>query len=253
MGDDRESVELMSRRHLLKRALGGVALATAFPHSGYALSEDLSQVSAPRVRESFDFGWKFLKGDTVGAQEQEFADSGWRNVDLPHDWSIEGPYSEKEPAGAPGGYLPAGIGWYRKRFFVPEAYRDRTILVEFDGVYQNSEVWINGEYLGKRPYGFVPFAYDSTKHLRFGSENLIAVRVDNSLQPNCRWYSGSGIYRHTWLLVTNQVHVAHSGTFVTFPLVSREAATCRIETTIRNDGKSDVLCTLATSILGSDG
>jgi beta-galactosidase len=174
-------------------------------------------------------------------------------VDLPHDWSIEGPYSEKEPAGAAGGYLPTGIGWYRKRFLVPEAYRERTILVEFDGIYQNSEVWINGEYLGKRPYGYIPFAYDLTSNLHFGSENLIAVRVDNSHQTNCRWYSGSGIYRHTWLLVTDQVHIAHWGTFVTFPLVSSEAATCRIETTIRNDRKSEVLCTLATTLLDKDG
>jgi len=253
MRKGRESMGLISRRHLLKQAVGGVALATAFPHPGYALSEALSGSSVPRIRENIDFGWKFLRGDSVAAHQPEFADSGWRNVDLPHDWSIEGPYSEKEPAGAAGGYLPTGIGWYRKRFLVPEAYRDRTILVEFDGIYQNSEVWINGEYLGRRPYGYIPFTYELTPNLHFGSENLIAVRVDNSHQTNCRWYSGSGIYRHTWLLVTNQVHIAHWGTFVTFPLVSSDAATCRIETTIRNDRKNDVLCTLATSILDRDG
>ncbi len=253
MSKGREPVGLISRRHLLKQALGGVALATAFPHSGHALAEALSGSSVPRIRESIDFGWKFLRGDAVAAQQPEFADSGWRNVDLPHDWSIEGPYSEKEPAGAAGGYLPTGIGWYRKRFLVPEAYRDRTILVEFDGIYQNSEVWINGEYLGKRPYGYIPFSYELTPNLHFGSENLIVVRVDNSHQTNCRWYSGSGIYRHAWLLVTNQVHIAHWGTFVTFPFVSSDAATCRIETTIRNDRKNDALCTLTTSIFDRDG
>src|SRR5208337_2629210 len=253
MHKGREPIGLISRRRLLKQAVGGVALATAFPHRGYALSEAPRGSPAPRIRESIDLGWKFLRGDAVAAQQPEFEDSAWRNVDLPHDWSIEGPYGEKEPASAAGGYLPTGIGWYRKRFLVPEAYRDRTILVEFDGIYQNSEVWINGEYLGKRPCGYIPFMYELTPNLHFGSENLIAVRVDNSHQTNCRWYSGSGIYRHTWLLVTNQVHIAHWGTFVTFPLVSSDAATCRIETTIGNDRKNDVLCTLATSILDTDG
>ena len=119
-------------------------------------------------------------------------------------------------------YLPTGIGWYRKHFSIPDSYRDRKVAIEFDGVYQHSEVWINGQYLGKRPYGYIGFYYDLTPHLKYGGENVIAVKVDNSHQPNCRWYSGSGIYRHTWLLVTNQVHVAHWGTFVTTPQVEME-------------------------------
>jgi len=114
--------------------------------------------------------------------------------------------------------------------------RGRTVTIEFGGIYENSEVWINGQYLGKRPYGYIPFSYDLTPHLVFGRDNVIAVKVDNSHQTNCRWYSGSGIYRRTWLLVTNPVHVAYWGTFVTTPHVSQEAATMQIETRVRNDG-----------------
>jgi beta-galactosidase len=127
------------------------------------------------------------------------------------------------------------------------------VVIEFGGIYENSEVWINGQYLGKRPYGYIPFSYDLTPHLNFGRDNAIAVKVDNSHQTNCRWYSGSGIYRHTWLLVTNQVHVAYWGTFVTSPHVSKDAATVQIKTRVRNDGKGAARCTLATSILDQEG
>ena len=154
----------------------------------------------PRSRDSFDFGWKFLQGDAPGAQKPDFADATWRDVDLPHDWSIEGRSAENEPSGGNGAYLPTGIGWYRKRFRLPAADRGRVVPLEFDGVYQNSEVWINGQYLGKRPYGYIRFAYELTPHLNFDAENVVAVKVDNSRQTDCRWYSGSGIYRHTWLL-----------------------------------------------------
>ncbi len=121
---------------------------------------------------------------------------------------------------------------------MPDAYKDKKVAVEFDGIYQLSEVWINGQYLGKRPYGYVPFFYDLTPHVKFGRENLIAVKVDNSHQTNCRWYSGSGIYRHTWLLSTNKVHVAHWGTFVSAEQVSKEAATLRVRTRVSNESES---------------
>jgi len=207
-----ESAQTLTRRRLLGQAAGAAALAAT------AQAQPAGGNSAPRIRDSFDFGWKFFKGDAPGAQQPDFPDTPWRSVDLPHDWSIEGPFSEKEPAQAS---LPAGIGWYRKRFRLPESYRDRTVLIEFGGIYENSEVWINGQYLGKRPYGYIPFSYDLTPHLDFGRDNVVAVKVDNSHQTNCRWYSGSGIYRHTWLLATNQVHVAYWGTFATTPHVSK--------------------------------
>jgi beta-galactosidase len=247
---------LLSRRHLLGRAAGAAAWLSAFRSIGSAGAQSgpSSSGSGSRIRDSFDFGWKFFKGDAPGAQQPEFSDSGWRSLDLPHDWSIEGPYGEREPAGGQGGYLPTGIGWYRKRFGLPGSYRRRKVLIEFDGVYENSEVWINGRYLGKRPFGYIGFACDLTPHLNFGGrENVIAVKVDNSRQPNSRWYSGSGIYRHTWLLVTNKVHVAYLGTYVTTPQVSRDSSIVQIKTRVRNEDTSAARCTLATAILDKAG
>jgi beta-galactosidase len=174
-------------------------------------------------------------------------------VDLPHDWSIEGPVDQNAPSSGSGAYLPTGIGWYRKKFRVPVEDRDRVAVLEFDGAYQNSEVWINGQYLGLRPYGFVPFAYKLAPHLNFGGENVIAVKVDNSRQTNCRWYSGSGITRHTWLTTTNPVRVAYWGTFVTAPHVSRTSATVEVKTRVANDRKTDAQCTLTTELLDKDG
>ena len=248
MKKDSASQCSLSRRQLLKGAVGAAALVSAFPPLSSGFDENHPDTSAPRIRETFDFGWKFSRGDSPGAQMPEFSESGWKSVDLPHDWSIEGPFDEKEPAGSCGAYLPTGIGWYRKRFLLPEVHKDKMLTIEFDGIYQNSEVWINGQYLGKRPYGYVPFFYDLTPHISFGRDNAIAVKVDNSRQTNCRWYSGSGIYRHTWLLSTNRVHVAHWGTFVASHHISKDAATLQIGTRVRNDGGNAALCTLLTSV-----
>jgi len=243
---------LLTRRELLGHAARGAVLASASPFLDQAHALVASSGLAKRIKDSFDFGWKFLKGDATGAEESDFPDAGWRDVDLPHDWSIEGPYSEKEPSSGPGGYLPTGVGWYRKRFRLSEMYRDKIIVLEFDGVYQNSEVWINGKYLGLRPYGYIPFAYELTPHLNLSGENVLAVRVDNSLQTNCRWYSGSGIYRHTWLFSTSLLRVAHWGTFVTYPRVTKESATIEIKTKIANSLKVGAKCSLTTTILDKD-
>jgi beta-galactosidase len=244
---------LLSRRDLLSRVAGGAVLVSASPYLAQAQALLSPDSSATRTRESFDFGWKFLKADSPGAQRPQFADSSWRDLDLPHDWSIEGPFDEKAPSSGPGAYLPTGIGWYRKRFRVAESARNKVTLIEFDGVYQNSEVWINGQYLGLRPYGYVPFSYDLTPHLNFGGENVLAVRVDNSRQTNCRWYSGSGIDRHTWLLTTNQLRVAYWGTFVTTPRVSDHSATVQVKTRIANGQQNTSPCTLTTTVLDKDG
>jgi beta-galactosidase len=244
---------LFTRRDLLAHAARGAVLVSASPYLARAQAALSPDSSTPRTRDSFDFGWKFLKGDAPGAQRPQFADAGWRDVDLPHDWSIEGPFDEKAPSSGPGAYLPTGIAWYRKSFRVPAADRNRVTVLEFDGVYQNSEVWINGQYLGLRPYGFIPFFYDLTPHLNFGGENVIAVRVDNSRQTNCRWYSGSGIDRHTWLLTTNQLRVAYWGTFVTTPRVSAQSATIQVKTRISNAQKDSAQCALTTTVLDKDG
>jgi beta-galactosidase len=243
----------LSRRQLLKGAVSAAALVSALPPRISGYDRDLPEASAPRIRETFDFGWKFFKGDSPGAQAPEFSESGWKSVDLPHDWSIEGPFNEHAPSSYCGAYLPTGIGWYRKHFRLPEALRDKLFTIEFDGVYQLSEVWINGHYLGQRPYGYVPFFYDLTPHLLFDRENVIAIKVDNSHQTNCRWYSGSGIYRHTWLLSTNKIHIAHWGTFVSTPQISKDAAAVQIKTRVRNDGGAPASCVLITSVLEDDG
>ena len=188
-----------------------------------------------------------------GAEAPAFDDAPWRSLDLPHDWSIEGPFSRNEAAGNQGAYLPTGIGWYRKTFSLPETCKDKQVSIEFDGVYQDSEVWINGHSLGKRPFGYVSFAYDLTEHLKFDGPNVLAVRVDNSVQTNSRWYSGSGIYRHVWLLATGKVHVDRWGTFATTPQVSKESATVRIETRVKNEGKNNVKFTLATDLFDKEG
>jgi beta-galactosidase len=252
MNNDSSAPDAVSRRELLKQA-GAVALVSAVHSAGSSFAFVPNESDAPRIRESFDFGWKFRKGDFPDAQQVEFPDSSWKTVALPHDWSIEGPFGEKEPANGAGGYLPTGIGWYRKRFLLPGSYEGKQLTIEFDGVYQNSEVWINGRYLGKHPYGYAPFFYDLTAHIVFGRENLMAVKVDNSRQTNCRWYSGSGIYRHTWLLSTGRVHVAPWGTFVTATQVSKDAATLQIKTKVRNDGSNLARAKLNTILLDLDG
>jgi len=187
------------------------------------------------VRSIGNFGknWKFQLGDVESAAESGFDDSGWRELKLPHDWSIEGEFSRDHPATAGGGALPGGIGWYRKTFTIPAADSAKLVFIDFDGIYQNSEVWINGHYLGKRPYGYSSFRYELTPYLNFGEQNnVIAIRVDNSLQPNSRWYAGSGIYRNVWLVTTGKIFVDHWGTFVTTPEVSRKAARINIKTAI---------------------
>ena len=198
------------------------------PQSGLKMplpARRLRAATPPRQRRtSFDDGWSFAKGDIPDAQSPQFTGGNWTPVILPHDWSIAGPFSETEPCGSEGAYLPTGIGWYRKSFQLPRSDAGRRILLQFDGVYQCSDVWINGQHLGTRPYGFTTFYYDLTPHLHFGSEpNLVAVRVDNSHQPNLRWYSGSGINRHTWLIDTGPVYIEQWGTGVTTPQITAQS------------------------------
>ena len=202
----------------------------------------------------FDEDWVFFKGDAAEAQDVTCDDADWRHLNLPHDWSTEGQFSEDHPGGPGGAYLPAGIGWYRKRFRLPEHERGKKVLVEFDGVYKNSDVWINGQHLGFRPYGYASFHYDPTPYLNGGdAENILAVRVDNSTQPDARWYTGSGITRHVWLLVTDELHIAHWGTYVTTPVVSQKLAWVVIRTRVVNESAADRKIALRTTILDADG
>jgi beta-galactosidase len=214
--------------------------------AGSATAQEEAQTQ--RQRLLMDYGWSFTRGDPAGAEEVTFDDSGWRSLDLPHDWSIEGPYDESAATGGRGGYLPTGISWYRRAFTLPDGALGRRVTIEFDGVYENSDVWINGHHLGRRPYGYISFYYDLTPHLVEG-ENVVAVRVDNSHQPNTRWYSGSGIYRHVWLTVTDPLHIGHWGTYVTTPEVDAASALVSVRTNVANYGTSERRGTLRTVIL----
>ena len=168
-----------------------------------------------REHQSFDRGWLFVLADSAGMQNSEYSDSHWRRLNLPHDWAIEGDFSPSNPSGASGGALPGGIGWYRKHFSLsPDEKYDR-FTITFDGVYMNSTVYINGHKLGTRPYGYSTFEYDLTPYIYKKGDNVIAVKVDNSDQPNSRWYSGCGIYRHVWFTKTmKEAYIPQWGQYV---------------------------------------
>ena len=208
-----------------------------------------------RTIMSFDQDWRFKSVDSIGAEKSNFDDSSWRLLNIPHDWSIEGAYDAKNPTGEGGGYLPAGIGWYRKTFVLPDEYAKRQVSIEFDGVMANSDVWINGHHLGNRPNGYVSFSYELTGHLNFGKNkiNVIAVRADNSKQPASRWYTGAGIYRHVRLVATQPVHISHWGVYITTPEVTDLKATVRVNTSVTNQSSKESSFVLKTTLKSPGG
>ncbi|WP_324720314.1 beta-galactosidase GalB [Salinimicrobium sp. HB62] len=194
---------------------------------------------------SFNENWQFYLGDSL---EMTSAENEWRTLNLPHDWSIEGEFSPEHPAGVGGGALPGGLGWYTKDFVVPAEDSTQVTTILFDGVYQDSEVWINGNFLGRRPNGYIGFEYDLSQYLNYGGENELLVKVNNADQPNSRWYSGSGIYRNVWMTKSDKLHVPTWGTFVTTPQVSKDSAVVQIETAIVNNYKAAKNAILETSV-----
>lgn len=209
--------------------------------------------SESRERLSFNDGWLFSLADDSLAARPEFVDSGWIKLNLPHDWAIEGDFSQDNPSGTGGGALPGGVGWYRKTFVAENKDKGKHFRIEFDGVYMNSEVFINGTCLGKRPYGYISFSYDLTPYLKWGEKNVIAVRVDNAEQPNSRWYSGCGIYRNVWLLKTGDVRVAEWGTYVTTENVDGQGASLNLVTTLENIGKENADVTIRSVLKDAEG
>lgn len=185
-----------------------------------------SSAVSPREVLDFNDGWKFHLGDVAEASDPSYDDSDWRQLELPHDWAVEGDFSPENPSGTGGGALPGGIGWYRKTFFAPAEEAERVWRLDFDGVYMNAEVFVNGVSLGVRPYGYISFGYDISPLLKWDAENVVAVRVDNSEQPNSRWYSGCGIYRNVWLTRTGKVRVAPYGIFAEPKLTYLQSASC---------------------------
>ncbi len=205
----------------------------------------------PRSTIDFDFDWRFAKGEFASAMSPDFDASQWRMLHLPHDWSIEGPFGPDYASGT--GFAPGGIGWYRKTFRVDPSAKNKLVVVEFDGVYDHAQVWINGHYLGGRPYGYSSFEFDLTPYLKWNSDNLLAVRVDHSRFSDSRWYTGSGIYRHVRLRLTEKLRVATWGTFVTTPTVKPASAVVRVQTELQNDSGSDTPFQLELQILDADG
>ncbi len=208
---------------------------------------------------SFDQGWLFIKENPADAEKPGFDDSGWRNIDVPHDWSIEdlpgqdgdsiiGPFSKAAINKMATGYTVGGIAWYRKNFTINNDDQDKIIYLQFDGVYMNADVWINGQHIGNHPYGYTSFYHDITPYLNpAGQENIVAVQVKNE-GKNSRWYSGSGIYRHTWLTVVNPVHIGMWGVYVTTPDVTEESAEVGIVTTVMNELNEDADVSLKVQI-----
>ena len=206
-----------------------------------------------RTVSDFNFDWSFSLGDNQEWAQPSFNDSTWRKLHLPHDWSIEGQFSDKHPAGIWGGALPGGIGWYRKHFVVKsEEVKSEKFFLEFDSVYMNSTVYVNGKEVGNRPYGYSSLSYDITSYLNpQGEDNVIAVRVDNSQQPNSRWYSGSGIYRNVRLVTTGLTHVAWQGTYVTIPSVTDEEALVNVQVDV--EAPEGTLYQIRNTVRDADG
>jgi beta-galactosidase len=205
-----------------------------------------------RQIENFGKGWKFALDSVHDYAAANVNDASWRTLNLPHDWSIELPFDKTSPTGTGGGALRGGVGWYRKTFTLTASSKNKNVFIDFDGVYMNSEVWINGHSLGVHPYGYTSFRYELTPYLYFDKANIITVKVDNSKQPNSRWYSGSGIYRNVWLVTTGDVYVDHWGIQVTTSQVSDQSATINVNTNIRRKGDLDRIL-LSTIIYDESG
>ena len=226
------------------KILSIIALISAF---AFTVKKENPDFSTRKV--TFNSGWNFHLNDSVKDKDTINSSTIWRTLNLPHDWSIEGQFDEKSPAGYGGGSLNGGLGWYKKTFKVALENKEKITSIIFDGVYRNSQVWINGHYLGKRPNGYIGFQYDLSPYLNYGDKiNEIIVKVDNSKQPNSRWYSGSGIFRNVWLETTNKLHVDQWGTYITTSKVTAQTASVHIETTLKNRYNSSKSAVVTTTI-----
>ena len=240
----------MKKLSLLSFALSVLA-ATVLLLGSQSL--EAQSTPSPRTVLSADADWKFILGDPAGAESPSFNVESWRSVSVPHDWSIEAAPAEKNPTGGGGGYFPAGVGWYRKAFMAPANWKEKHVSLEFDGVSGDTTVYLNGNKLGEHPYAYTSFRFDITSRLNLSSRNVLALRVDNSSQPNSRWYSGSGIYRHVRVVITEPVHIAPWGIFVSTPEVSAASAKVHIKTQLENSGTDAGKVTLTTTLIDPSG
>jgi len=223
---------------------GAIAIALLF------LVACASTKKESRIVADFNSDWNFKLGDYPTAIQANFDANDWRTLDLPHDWSIEGAFNKDNPTKQAQAFLPAGKGWYRKTFTLPEDWKNKNVSIEFDGVFKNSEVFINGHSLGMRPNGYISFTYELSQYLNFGTQkNIIAVKVDNDAQPNSRWYTGSGIYRNVRLVASEKLHVAQWGTYVTTRGITKEKAIVDIDVDVKNGLGTNKLFKLVSTIL----
>jgi beta-galactosidase len=192
-------------------------------------------------------GWKFQKGDTEKAALPDFDDSKWRQLNLPHDWSVEGPLSPDLASAT--GYLPGGIAWYRKMLDIPADMKDKKVYIYFEGVYRNGEVFINGTAIGMRPNGYISYMYELTPYIKFGNKNSLAVRVDHGKYADSRWYTGSGIYRDVYLVYAHPVHIDLWGVYCTTPILTDKQATIQVQTSVRNTTGKETAITVVQEIL----
>ena len=233
--------------------LSDVCLGLSSPARSKNNIRRVSAQASPRTIVDFNADWKFRQSDEARAGQAEFDDSGWRTVNVPHDWSIAGPVDQKNLSGQGGGFFPTGVAWYRKSFSLPVKDARRRVYIVFEGVMANSDVWINGHHLGHRPNGSVSFFYDLTGHVQFGSSNVVAVRCDTSQQPASRWYEGGGIYRPVRLVFMQDVHIEPWSTFVTTPSVNADHATVHVQSTVVNDTSALEKVALEVSVIAPDG
>jgi beta-galactosidase len=239
---------------LRRLAIIALILATigTRPATAQSSADLITPASVSRTILDFDRDWKFSKGDFPAAMMPSFNDSSWRTLNLPHDWSIEGPLGAEYASGT--GFAPGGVGWYRKSFRLEASATNKLVAVEFEGIYNHAEVWINGHLIGGRPYGYTSFECDLTPLLKFGeAANILAVRVDHSKFSDSRWYTGSGIYRDVHLRFTDKVHIAPSGVYITTRNVKQNSAVIYVETEIRNDSGSTAPAFLFSEILSPRG
>src|SRR5678815_1450021 len=241
----------------MKTTLGTTALLSLFVALHlFNTPATLAQTSQRAVL--FDFDWRFLRGGAQGAEAPDFDDDKWRRVDLPHDWSIEdvpgttSPFDPDAISQVNGGFTVGGTGWYRKTFNVGNEQQGKRIVIQFDGVYMNAEIWINGQWLGTHPYGYTSFWFDLTDKIKFGASNLIVVKVRNEGE-NSRWYSGSGIYRHVWLKTLAPTHIAQWGTYITTRDVSASSAKVSIRTKVLNETDQTSQTVLLSRVLNNKG
>lgn len=230
------------------------AAASAAPTGTVTGSPETIQVSTGVGTErenNFNEGWKFYLGNNSSAMDPGFNDSGWDSVTLPHDFSISQSFTTSGEAES--GFLPGGTGWYRKTFTMPASAEGKTVLLQFDGVYSDAYVYVNGTFVGENHYGYTPFAFDISDYLKCDgvTDNVIAVKAVNNV-PSSRWYSGSGIYRDVTLVVTDTVHVDYQGTYVTTPDIEKKIGTVQVETDVVNDGTSSVEVTVKNTVVGTN-